>query len=88
MMTWLDPTKCAENASLLSIPAWSNPWLVAAIGVSMALHLLILYIPVLAALFRCARRRGVCDLVGRVVRSRSADWWPYVVGPTNMHSLM
>ncbi|KFM23983.1 Calcium-transporting ATPase 3, endoplasmic reticulum-type [Auxenochlorella protothecoides] len=41
----------SENASLLSIPAWSNPWLVAAIGVSMALHLLILYIPVLAALF-------------------------------------
>lgn len=32
-------------------PPWSNGWLVGAIGVSMALHMAILYTPPLAALF-------------------------------------
>ncbi|GAB4820302.1 hypothetical protein N2152v2_007348, partial [Parachlorella kessleri] len=41
----------SENCSLLSLPPWSNPWLLAAISVSVALHLLILYTPPLAAMF-------------------------------------
>jgi hypothetical protein len=38
----------SENQSLLTTPPWSNSWLVAAITVSMALHLVILYVPFLA----------------------------------------
>lgn len=45
-----DPTP-SENGSLLETPPWSNGWLVAAISVSMALHMVILYTPPLAALF-------------------------------------
>ncbi|KAK2077416.1 hypothetical protein QBZ16_004261 [Prototheca wickerhamii] len=41
----------SENGSLLVTPPWSNGWLVGAIGVSMALHMAILYTPPLAALF-------------------------------------
>ena len=41
----------SENCSLLTIPPWSNPWLLGAIAVSVALHLLILYIAPLAAMF-------------------------------------
>jgi magnesium-transporting ATPase (P-type) len=41
----------SENCSLLVLPPWSNLWLLAAIGVSVALHLLILYVPPLAAMF-------------------------------------
>ncbi|EFN52580.1 hypothetical protein CHLNCDRAFT_138588 [Chlorella variabilis] len=41
----------SENCSLLALPPWSNLWLLAAISVSVALHLLILYVPPLAAMF-------------------------------------
>ncbi|KAL4420461.1 hypothetical protein ABPG75_010117 [Micractinium tetrahymenae] len=41
----------SENCSLLTLPPWSNPWLLAAIAVSVILHLLILYVPPLAAMF-------------------------------------
>lgn len=41
----------SENQSLLVLPPWSNPWLLAAIALSMALHMLILYVPPLAAMF-------------------------------------
>ncbi len=41
----------SENCSLLSLPPWTNPWLMAAIALSMALHLAILYIPPLAVAF-------------------------------------
>lgn len=34
----------SENQSLLKMPPWSNPWLVGAICLSMALHFLILYV--------------------------------------------
>eukprot|EP00271_Cylindrocystis_brebissonii_P017538 TRINITY_DN4602_c0_g1_i1.p1 TRINITY_DN4602_c0_g1~~TRINITY_DN4602_c0_g1_i1.p1 ORF type:complete len:132 (-),score=12.95 TRINITY_DN4602_c0_g1_i1:144-539(-) len=33
------------------LPPWSNPWLLAAIALSMLLHVLILYVPPLAAMF-------------------------------------
>lgn len=49
----LSCVRAAENCSLLSLPPWSNPWLLAAIAVSVVLHLLILYTPPLAAMFRC-----------------------------------
>ena len=44
----------SENGSLMTHPPWSNPWLVGAIVISMALHCLILYVPWLAATFSVA----------------------------------
>ena len=41
----------SENSSLLSLPPWSNPWLLGAIALSILLHLGILYIPPLALMF-------------------------------------
>ncbi|KAJ8531258.1 hypothetical protein K7X08_026692 [Anisodus acutangulus] len=41
----------SENQSLLVIPPWSNLWLVASIIFTMILHILILYVQPLAALF-------------------------------------
>ncbi|KAF8136398.1 hypothetical protein EV363DRAFT_1428794 [Boletus edulis] len=41
----------SENESLLRLPIWKNPYLVAAIALSMALHFGILYIPFFTSLF-------------------------------------
>lgn len=41
----------SENSSLLVLPPWSNLWLLGAIGLSVALHMLILYVPPLATMF-------------------------------------
>ncbi|KIL00139.1 hypothetical protein PAXRUDRAFT_822015 [Paxillus rubicundulus Ve08.2h10] len=41
----------SENESLLRLPVWKNPFLVAAIALSMGLHFAILYIPSFTALF-------------------------------------
>lgn len=41
----------SENNSLLQLPPWSNLWLLAAIAVSMLLHVFILYTPPVAAIF-------------------------------------
>ncbi|KAI5655174.1 hypothetical protein M9H77_32361 [Catharanthus roseus] len=41
----------SENQSLLVIPPWSNLWLVASIVLTMLLHMLILYVQPLSALF-------------------------------------
>jgi Ca2+ transporting ATPase len=46
----------SENGSLLTTPPWSNRWLVAAIAVSMALHVVILYVPFLAVRVSVLRR--------------------------------
>lgn len=35
----------SENESLLRLPVWRNPYLVAAVTLSMLLHFAILYIP-------------------------------------------
>ncbi len=35
----------SENESLLRLPVWKNPFLVAAITLSMGLHFMILYVP-------------------------------------------
>nr|XP_054527037.1 sarcoplasmic/endoplasmic reticulum calcium ATPase 3 isoform X3 [Pan troglodytes]XP_054527038.1 sarcoplasmic/endoplasmic reticulum calcium ATPase 3 isoform X3 [Pan troglodytes] len=35
----------SENQSLLRMPPWMNPWLLAAVAMSMALHFLILLVP-------------------------------------------
>uniref|UniRef100_A0AAY4A135 Calcium-transporting ATPase n=1 Tax=Denticeps clupeoides TaxID=299321 RepID=A0AAY4A135_9TELE len=42
----------SENQSLLKMPPWSNPWLVGAICLSMALHFLILYVDPLPVIFQ------------------------------------
>ncbi|KAI8060030.1 SERCA-type calcium-translocating P-type ATPase [Gongronella butleri] len=41
----------SENESLLTLPLWTNPWLVLAIALSMALHYAILYAPFFNQLF-------------------------------------
>lgn len=41
----------SENESLLRLPVWRNPYLVAAVALSMALHFAILYIPFFTTLF-------------------------------------
>jgi len=44
----------SENESLLRLPVWKNPFLVAAITLSMALHFGILYIPFFTSMFAIA----------------------------------
>lgn len=39
------PHSVSENQSLLRMPPWLNPWLLAAVAMSMALHFLILLVP-------------------------------------------
>ncbi|KAI7855486.1 Ca-transporting ATPase [Circinella umbellata] len=41
----------SENESLLTLPLWSNPYLVLSIVLSMALHFMILYVPFFTQLF-------------------------------------
>jgi Ca2+-transporting ATPase len=41
----------SEDGSLLSMPPWSNPWLLLAMVVSVGLHCVILYVPFLADIF-------------------------------------
>ena len=41
----------SEDGSLLSVPPWVNPYLIAAMAVSFGLHFLILYVPSLAEIF-------------------------------------
>lgn len=41
----------SENNSLLTLPPWSNLWLLAAIAVSMLLHVFIMYTPPVAKIF-------------------------------------
>jgi Ca2+ transporting ATPase len=42
----------SENESLFVLPLWTNPYLVASIALSMALHFMILYVPFFSALFQ------------------------------------
>eukprot|EP00798_Chlamydomonas_sp_ICE-L_P020359 gene20359-27123_t len=41
----------SEDASLFTMPPWTNPYLLVAISVSIALHCVILYIPFMADIF-------------------------------------
>ncbi|KAG6815872.1 hypothetical protein H0H87_010615 [Tephrocybe sp. NHM501043] len=41
----------SENESLFKLPVWRNPYLVAAITLSMTLHFMILYVPFFTTLF-------------------------------------
>ncbi|KAG0475307.1 hypothetical protein HPP92_014993 [Vanilla planifolia] len=41
----------SEDASLLRMPPWVNPWLLLAMSLSFGLHFLILYVPFLAQVF-------------------------------------
>lgn len=42
----------SENESLLVLPIWTNPYLVASIALSMGLHFMILYVPFFRGLFQ------------------------------------
>lgn len=42
----------SENESLLALPLWVNPYLVASIALSMSLHFMILYVPFFRTLFQ------------------------------------
>jgi len=41
----------SENGSLVHMPPWINPWLLLAIGGSIAIHILIIYIPFFTEIF-------------------------------------
>mmetsp|Transcript_20295 Transcript_20295/g.44334 ORF Transcript_20295/g.44334 Transcript_20295/m.44334 type:complete len:1049 (-) Transcript_20295:1149-4295(-) len=41
----------SEDSSLFTMPPWTNPWLLVAISISIALHCVILYVPFLADIF-------------------------------------
>lgn len=41
----------SEDASLLTMPPWTNPYLLIAITISISLHCLIMYVPFLASIF-------------------------------------
>jgi Ca2+-transporting ATPase len=41
----------SEDNSLLTVPVWTNPWLLLAMAISFGLHFIILYVPVLAEIF-------------------------------------
>jgi Ca2+ transporting ATPase len=42
----------SENQSLLVMPPWTNMWLMAAMGLSMTLHFVVLYVDILATVFQ------------------------------------
>lgn len=42
----------SENQSILKMPPWTNVWLCAAIGLSMSLHFLILYVDIMSTIFQ------------------------------------
>lgn len=42
---------CSVRVRALQLPPWTNPWLLGAIALSLALHAFILYVPPAAALF-------------------------------------
>jgi Ca2+-transporting ATPase len=44
----------SENGSLISMPPWTNPWLILAIVASMAVHCVILYVPFMSDIFSIA----------------------------------
>ena len=44
-------SRASQDNSLLTMPPWINPWLLAAEAVSFGLHFLILYVPALANIF-------------------------------------
>lgn len=48
----------SENGSLLEMPPWTNPWLLGAISMSMALHALILYVPFFNEVFHLVPLTG------------------------------
>jgi Ca2+ transporting ATPase len=42
----------SENQSLLVMPPWTNMWLMAAMGLSMTLHFVVLYVDILSTVFQ------------------------------------
>jgi Ca2+-transporting ATPase len=48
----------SEDASLLEMPPWTNPWLLVAMVISIGLHCVILYVPVLATIFQIVPLSG------------------------------
>lgn len=64
----------SENQSLLKMPPWSNPWLVGAICLSMALHFLILYVDPLPV------RNEACTLIDHNIKKLGqASAWANVI---------
>ena len=42
----------SEDSSLIQMPPWANPWLLVAITLSTAVHMMIMYVPWMATLFQ------------------------------------
>jgi Ca2+-transporting ATPase len=51
----------SEDGSLLHMPPWSNPWLILMAGLSVGIHMVVLYMPIMNRIF------SVCPLT-------SHDW--------------
>merc|ERR1712204_96389 len=41
----------SEDGSLVQMPPWANPYLIVAASISIGMHLVIVYIPAMAAIF-------------------------------------
>jgi Ca2+ transporting ATPase len=61
----------SENESLLRLPLWKNKFLVAAITLSMALHVAILYVPFLTVSGSVFQDICLDDCLAVVVRDRA-----------------
>ena len=48
----------SENQSLVTMPPWSNMWLIASMALSFTLHFVILYIDVLSSVFQVTPLTG------------------------------
>lgn len=47
-LNWLSFHSLSENQSLISMPPWSNMWLVGSMALSFTLHFVILHVEVLS----------------------------------------
>ena len=47
-LIWLSFRSLSENQSLISMPPWSNMWLVGSMALSFTLHFVILHVEVLS----------------------------------------
>ena len=67
----------SENESLLRLPLWANPYLVAAITLSMALHFAILYIPVFTV-----------SPIRSLIKIYTTSFHSFLAGPSNLYTFI
>ena len=67
----------SENESLLRLPLWANPYLVAAITLSMALHFAILYIPFFTV-----------SPIRSLIKIYTTSFHSFLAGPSNLYTFI